>query len=168
MRGSHVGRSYNPPLRIEPQAGKIGEHSVEPESNVSCDVLQHDEPGSKNANGSLDGGPKVPRVGLSLSLSCLAERLAGIAGVQHVDPLESCVDFPHVGQHWDSGPVALEDGSAVRVGFAKPGRFTAESGVDGEVESADAGAEGGCAHVTPSRLWQAGRGVLRSRCALRE
>ncbi len=94
----------------------------------------------------------MPGVCFAEPLSSLAERLARVAGVQHINRAESCVDFPHVGQHLDSRPVALEDGAAVGVGFAEPGGFAAECGVDGEVESADAGAEGGCAHVTPSRL----------------
>jgi hypothetical protein len=44
--GADVGRGYNHPFRIEPEAGKVGEHGVEAESKVPCDVLKDRVPGS--------------------------------------------------------------------------------------------------------------------------
>ena len=46
VAGPDVGRSYNHPLRIEPEGGKVTEHGVESESKVPIDVLKHDESGS--------------------------------------------------------------------------------------------------------------------------
>lgn len=148
MRSANVGRSYNQPLRIEPRFGKVGEHSVESESKVSCDVLKHDNSGSKKANGSEDSGPEMPWVVGSGASSGLRERLAGVSGVQQVDGWESCVDFPHVGHDRDAGVVALEDGAAVGVGFAEPGGLGAERGVDGEPEPFDSRAQRASSHVT--------------------
>jgi hypothetical protein len=46
VAGADVGRSYNAPLRIEPDRGKVGEHAVEPKSKVPCDVLKEHDSGS--------------------------------------------------------------------------------------------------------------------------
>lgn len=46
MRGADVGRGDHVPLRIEPEGGKVSEHGVEPQGNVSWDVLKEDEGGA--------------------------------------------------------------------------------------------------------------------------
>ena len=46
VAGANVARSYNAPLRIEPELGKVTEDDIESERKVACDVLQHDEPRS--------------------------------------------------------------------------------------------------------------------------
>lgn len=81
----------------------------------------------------------MPRVVLAPPFAGDAERLAGVAAMQHIDVADSTVDFPHVGHNRDSGPVALEDGSAMLVCFAHPGGLGSEDCVDGEVESAAPG-----------------------------
>jgi len=78
--GSDIGRSYSRPLRVEPDFGQITEHSVEAQSNVSCDILQEQELGSHFASDAENLGPEVSRVVGSLSLACDAEWLAGITG----------------------------------------------------------------------------------------
>jgi len=73
-------------------------------------------------------------IGFASSFACDGERLARIAAVQYVDSSDSCVEFPHVGQDRDTGPMLVEDGGAMLVGFAEPGGGSA----NGKVESADA------------------------------
>ena len=76
-------------------------------------------------------------IGFASSFACDGERLARIATVQYVNSSDSCVELPHVGQDRDTGPMALEDGGAMFVGFAAPGGGSADS----KVEPADAGEE---------------------------
>jgi len=73
-------------------------------------------------------------IGFASSFACDGERLARIATVQYVNSSDSCVEFPHVGQDRDTGPMSFEDGGAVFVGFAEPGGGSA----DCKVEAADA------------------------------
>ena len=70
----------------------------------------------------------------SFSFSCDGEGLAGVAAVQHVDSGRVCSELSHVGIDRNSGPMPLEDGSAVLVVLAEPRWGDADS----EVESADA------------------------------
>lgn len=77
-----------------------------------------------------------------------AERLAGVAAVKHVDSRGGLVDLPHVGHDRNSGPVPLEDRSAMGVGFAHPSRLSAKGNMDGKVEATDPGEQGSGAHVT--------------------
>jgi hypothetical protein len=46
VRGADIGRSYNSPPDIHPQAGKVGKDGVKPKSKVACDVLSDDDSGS--------------------------------------------------------------------------------------------------------------------------
>lgn len=85
----------------------------------------------------------MTRVVGSSPLSRLGERLARIAAVQQVDGSEPGVDLPHVGHTRNPGPVTLEDGSTVRVGFALPDGFGPEEPFAGKVESTDPGEERG-------------------------
>jgi hypothetical protein len=39
-------RAYKAPLRIEPEAGKVGEDGFESQSKVACDVLKDCDSGS--------------------------------------------------------------------------------------------------------------------------
>lgn len=76
VRGANFGRSDNTPLRIEPEAGKVGEDFAEPFVEVTPDVLNEDEGGGGLTNDPSNSGPKVSRVGSSELLACLAEWLA--------------------------------------------------------------------------------------------
>jgi hypothetical protein len=66
----------------------------------------------------------------SLSGAGDAERLTGVAAVEHIDPRRRGVHLAYVGVDGDSGPVALEDGSAVLVVLAEPRGWDADSEVD--------------------------------------
>lgn len=90
----------------------------------------------------------MPRIVLSLALPGNAERLTGVAAVKHVDSRGGLVDLPHVGHDRNSGPVPLEDRSAMGVGFAHPSRLSAKGNMDGKVEATDPGEQGSGAHVT--------------------
>jgi hypothetical protein len=46
VRGADIGRAKSAPLRIEPEGGKVGEHGVESEGKVPCDVLKDRVAGS--------------------------------------------------------------------------------------------------------------------------
>lgn len=64
MRRSDVARGYNRPLRIEPEAGKIGEPFPEPiaMSKSAPDVFQEEERRSRSNNGATDERPEVALV----------------------------------------------------------------------------------------------------------
>jgi hypothetical protein len=44
--GADLVRAKSAPLRIEPEAGKVGEHGAESEGKVPCDVLKDRVAGS--------------------------------------------------------------------------------------------------------------------------
>jgi hypothetical protein len=46
VRGANVRSSYNVPLRIEPDRGKVSEHDIESPNNESCDVFHQQVAGS--------------------------------------------------------------------------------------------------------------------------
>ncbi|MFD5678444.1 hypothetical protein [Streptomyces sp. NPDC127040] len=46
MGSTDLRRAYNAPLRIEPEAGKVGEDCVESESKVTADVFKDRDSGS--------------------------------------------------------------------------------------------------------------------------
>jgi len=57
VRGAHIGRSHNSPLRIKPERGKISKHLVKSSRNESWAVFNERETGSYLAN---DAGHVVP------------------------------------------------------------------------------------------------------------
>jgi hypothetical protein len=46
VRCADVGRSYNVPLRVIPEAGKVANDGIEAEGNMPPYIFQHDESGS--------------------------------------------------------------------------------------------------------------------------
>jgi hypothetical protein len=71
---------------------------------------------------------------VSLSLACVAERLAGVAGGEDVDGFDlRPVGLLHVAVVGDVGPVVGEDRGRVAVVLAEPGGARVEHGFDGEV-----------------------------------
>lgn len=107
VRRADIGRSYNRPFAIEPDAGKVGEDSVESQGKVSCDILTDDEARSKYANCVKDRGPEVPRVMLATLPSRLREGLAWVATDDDVDRLHPS-QAARVGVDRHAGPVPLE------------------------------------------------------------
>ena len=78
--GTKVSRAHNAPFRIEPEPGKVSEHSLEAQGKVPADILQEDEAGSYLAKDPSNVRPKVPLVGLASPLARDGEGLAGVAG----------------------------------------------------------------------------------------
>ncbi len=70
MAAPHVGCSNNSPLRVIPDVGKVTEDPVEPEREMTPDVLQDDEAGSQVSNGSVNSRPEVSGVIGALSAAC--------------------------------------------------------------------------------------------------
>ncbi len=79
MRSSDIRRSHSRPVRIEPEAGKVGEHSVEAQGKVPSHVLQEDEARSYLADDAANVRPEVARVLCAMSVAGGAERLARVA-----------------------------------------------------------------------------------------
>jgi hypothetical protein len=79
VRRADLGRAHKIPLRIEPERGKVGQHSIEPKAKVAGDVLKEDERRSALRDDARDLGPQVPLVALAALLSGDAERLAGVS-----------------------------------------------------------------------------------------
>ena len=66
-----------------------------------------------------------------------AERLARVSAVEDIDPWRVGSELAHIGVDGHSGPVALENGSAVLVVLAEPRGRDA----DAKVKSSDPGEE---------------------------
>jgi len=67
------------PDRIEPAGIKVGQNSVEPQPEVSFDVLGEDEGGLDLVEDAGDRGPEVSRIIGAPSPSRVGKRLAWIA-----------------------------------------------------------------------------------------
>lgn len=52
MAGAHIRRSDARPLSIKPCFGQLPKYGSQPVRSDSCDVLQDDEAGSYQANGT--------------------------------------------------------------------------------------------------------------------
>jgi len=165
-------RAYKAPLRIEPEAGKVGEDGVEPKSKVPCDVFKDRVSGSKNAKGVRDVRPDVPLILGSFPETGRREGLAGVATADDVHRLDFVpTGGGEVAQVSDVGHPMADDLAGTRVDVGHPGQLAAEDVADGHVEPAVAGAEGSdtrahratagrfSGHCTPSRArrWLSGR-----------
>ena len=77
MGGSHVGRGYSTPLRIEPERGKVSEYAIDSSSsNEPWHILKKNDGRLDGPNDSGDSGPEPSLVGFASLLSCRAPRLA--------------------------------------------------------------------------------------------
>jgi hypothetical protein len=84
---ANIGRSISSPFRIPPDFGKVSEDIGKAQSEVAADVLQDRVSGSNCANGVKDVWPEVSDIILSLSITCMAEWLAGIPASDYVNGL---------------------------------------------------------------------------------
>lgn len=75
-------------------AFQVSEHLVEPQGDVTSNVLSNDPSGSDFANNSAHCRLEVARVIGAGSLACVAERLAWIASGDHVDRSDSVGSKP--------------------------------------------------------------------------
>ena len=72
----------------ETASRQVLKDAIEAECEVPGDVLEEDAARSKSSDLLSDDGPQMTRVVFSQSLSSVAERLAGIAAGDPVDPRE--------------------------------------------------------------------------------
>jgi hypothetical protein len=107
--------------------------------------------GSKNANGAGELEPEAaPRPDSQPSaLASAADILTGEAAGEHVDPRQGLIDISDVGDDGESGFVALDDGAAVLVGFARP-RDSVAGELESEVEAAAACEQRPNGHACPA------------------
>jgi hypothetical protein len=86
MRGTNVDRSHNSPLRIKPERGKVGEHSVKSANNECWAILNECVAGSYFAN---DPGHVMPHSATlpvkSCTFSCDADVLTRKASSHDVN-----------------------------------------------------------------------------------
>jgi hypothetical protein len=87
MGSSNIGRSKSSPFTRPPDFGKVSEDIGKAQSEVAADVLQDRVSGSNCANGVKDVWPEVSDIILSLSITCMAEWLAGIPASDYVNGL---------------------------------------------------------------------------------
>jgi hypothetical protein len=122
---SGIGSSYNEPSRVIPERGKVPKDIGKSQREVSGDVLQDDESRSQRANGGGNVGPEVSLIGLSLPLSCVGERLAGVAAGEDVHGLDlRPVDDGDVAEVRHAGVVRGEDraGGGLDLGVPREAR----------------------------------------------
>lgn len=84
VRRANGCRAETTPLRIEPEAGKVGEDVRQTVPNKSGDVLQHDESRSHASNDPGDVWPEPAVIVNSTLLSCCRERLAWKTGSDEI------------------------------------------------------------------------------------
>lgn len=113
VRRANVGRSHKIPLRIEPERGKVGQHSIEPKAKVSGDVLEEDERSSALRDDARDLGPEVSLVSLAELLAGDAE---GLAWVSRNDEIHRATPAFAV-----EGSEIVPDRSAIQPRFFHPG-----------------------------------------------
>lgn len=113
VRRTDVRRSHKIPLRIEPERGKVGQHSIEPKAKVSGDVLEEDERRSRLRDDAADLGPEVSLVALAELLPGDAE---GLAGVSRNDEIHAATPALAV-----EGAEIVPDRSAIQPRFFHPG-----------------------------------------------
>ena len=148
MGGTNVGRSYKAPLRIEPEVGKISEHSIEPQSKVAWDILQEDDSGLHLAKHSAYLRPEVPLVCTALHRSRVAVRLTRVSASNEIhspkptaacESVQICADRGSVqspliharNQEFDARPLPLNVAD----------RSSRQHASDSEVKTSDAGAQ---------------------------
>jgi len=110
VRRSGVRSSYKTPsAEVVPQSGKRSNDSGAAESKEPCDVLQHDDSGSKNANAVGDVGEDCSVIIFSFSFPGMGEWLAWEPGAQDVDRFDLVpVDHGQVAEVRHTGPMMVE------------------------------------------------------------
>ncbi len=142
MRSSDVGRANTRPLRIEPEAGQVGEHVLEPSSEEPADVLQEDDARSKIANGAGELEPQAgalavlepsPRTGV-------ADVLAGEAADDGVGVLgaDVAIEVVDVVDDLDRRVLLPDDLAAERGTLTGEDASGSEHVLDGAIEAEDA------------------------------
>jgi hypothetical protein len=122
---------------------QISEHLVEPQGDVTSNVLSNDPSGSDFANNSAHFRPEVTRVLRASLLAGVRERLAGVAATDDIDGADaigskaSCGEASHVLVTGHVGPVLAEDGTTERLDLTE-GNGAHSCALEPEREAADA------------------------------
>lgn len=107
--GVDVGSTEKCPRDAVPERGKVCGHDRETSSEMGPNVFEYHNSGSETGDGVSDPGPEVPGVIGALSFACVGERLAGVAGREKVDGLDSRpVDDLEVAEVRDVGVVVVQ------------------------------------------------------------
>lgn len=143
VRSSNVERAQTAPLRIEPEAGQIGEHVVEPTRKQSSDILEQDDVGSLQLEhaGELVPKSRARARGEPCTLARCADVLARKAAHDGVRARHrACSDLPNVGNDAMVGAGVLPDELAAESGALDAVEAPrAHERLECEVESADPG-----------------------------
>jgi len=139
MRGAETCGRQSSPLCIEPECGKVGQHSSQPTRQQAQNVLDDDRRWSEHADGSGKRWPEPSIVIRTESLSGLANGLAGEASADNVHWGEclrvECSDIVKPLSVW---PVASQHSTAVFVALDLP-EHRAEAGArEAQIEATDA------------------------------
>jgi hypothetical protein len=85
VRSADIGSSNAHPFTVIPRFGQVTEDESESGSSESWDVLHKDKSGSYCANDSCHFRPQPPIIRLSLTLTGIADGLAGESADDKVD-----------------------------------------------------------------------------------
>lgn len=147
MGGANGCRGEHTPLRMEPARGKVSQDGSEPQGKVPWDILKDHESGSALVNDPVDVRPEVPGVVDARALPCNGEWLAGVSPSDDIHSATPCSSVEGAEVRPDRAAIqgrffhpAHEDGCSVGVPLDVAHADHAET-LQGEIESADAGAE---------------------------
>ena len=133
--------------RLVVETFQVQEDVIQAEAKVSRHVLTHDPAGAKLSNEAPEVGPQVTRILVPAPLACEAEWLAWVASGDEVHLVNSdrsksgCIEFSHIREDGDAGPVAGQHTLAEGLGFAEGDRLPAGP-VGSQVDATDAREEG--------------------------
>lgn len=143
VRRAEVPRAKTRPLRIEPEAGKVGQHVTQPSRAQSRHVLADEEGGAELFDDARNFRPEPARVGLSATLAGNADGLAGETTTDdiHIGKSISTLHLAYIVESDRVGPVTPQHFAAVRIDFRLCDRAPHSSALEPEVEHAHAGEE---------------------------
>lgn len=120
---------------------QVREHFVEPQADVTSNVLAKDPSGSRECNNSMQFRPEVAVILMRSASSGDTEGLAGISTADEIDgskPTQSaCINAANVPKVRNAWPALGEDDTTEIVGLAEPDG-THTGSLESETEAADA------------------------------
>lgn len=120
MRSADVGCAETRPLRIEPESGKIGQHTSQSERSQAWHVLSDHDGWLALSDDAGELGPEPSGVGGPEPVSGVADGLAGEPSADQIHSICFTPDLAHVHVAPGPGPVLREHGAAVRVPLRLP------------------------------------------------
>jgi hypothetical protein len=153
VRCAHVGRAEIDPLRIEPEAGKVGEDDVEALGAEPGDVLEDAPLGFDLSDDAGALGPEPPRIVGPKSSASERDRLAGEAAAEDRDARRLTMpDLLDGSESPRVRPVMSEDATAPRIHLGLPRDRAEARTFKPEFEAADAGEQRADGHTAAFRL----------------